>query len=603
MRLRSALVAAPLLAALACTDAPSPTASSVDALARQSSSGDVCVPPVAVGAITSVYPPRLRGATLQRFQQARALADREGPDAAWPEFLALTGDVLAREAAGTLLDPAGRRTTADAVVLLVDQLYACGGREPVGETIGEVIRNGVDVAITTVTPNEPTQLVVPSANFGVVDEVGSFFDEPALLIIERVPDDPPFVPQVYTEHPPRYRAHVLPASAQANFGRTPVPGDPTILVIICPADPHPALDELTILRIPDAFPADPAQLLDAQQVHGHGVTCTDAGEYPAPQLGAAGSFGGRMFGALRRGAASAFGWLAPQPLYAVDGGIGGRTFFMSSFVAIASPTPEPPPSEDVIVVNDMNLFDDTRMQRAGNRQFASNLVSFTGTGPRAAGTRVIFDRGRDAPCFVATSECADRNQRRFDGVIAAAGLSLTKYDDVRSYAEIPADVKVIVLFTPRVAFTAADAAGLRSFAAEGGRIVFLGEHLRFYGSTGIAVQNDLLQQLGTGMTNVGAQIDCSNRTLPASSLRPHQTTAGVEELLVSCLSRVVLGPTDYAILYSSTGTDVIGGAARIGAPAAVAARADAPPAASARRGALAREIPTVDGDGRPIGTP
>lgn len=602
MRLRSVLVAAPLLAVIACADDPPAAPPSVTATPDARLVGaDGCQATQIVVLIATSLPPRERGAAERDFIRARLLDVGGQNELAWPTYVALSEQVLEHAKAGTLRNPPGPLTANAAAVQLIELLYQCGGRPPVGDVIFDVIERGRDVAIATVAPGVPTSIVVPSKNFGIVDEEGGFFDEPAMIIIERVPDDPPFLPQEYTEHPPRYQVRVLPATAQTNFGGPIGPTSPSILIVICPRDPHPNLDDLDILRIPDGFPAEPAQRLDAEHVHGHGVTCTDPGSFPASEARAARSVGGRMASAVRRGASAAFGWLAPQPLYAVDGGIGGRTFVMSSFVAVGEPTTPTAPGEDVIVVNDMNLFDYQRMAQAGNQRFVRNLVSFTGTGPRAAATRVVVDRGRNAPCFVATSECGDASHRRFDAAITGAGLSITKYDDVRSYAEIPSDVKVVFLFTPRVAFTPADAAGLRQFAAEGGRIVLLGEHLRFYGSAGIAVQNALLQQLGTGTSSVGAQIDCSNKTLPASSLRPHQTTAGIESMVVSCLSRLVPGPTDAAILYSSTGSDVIGVAARIGAAPPVAARAGTAPAASARRGAAAVERPTVNGDGAPIG--
>lgn len=613
MRLRPALAAASLLTALACADAPPPTAISADATAsRAIASTAVCEPSEVVGTITTLYPPTLRGLSIQRFQRARVLGMRRGPDAAWPGFLALAADVIAREAADELLDPPGPQTAAEGATRLVDQLYVCGGREPIGDVLGGVLESGVDVAITTVAPEQPTRLVVPSRNFGVVDETGGFFDEPALLVLERIPDEPPFLPATLVEHPPRYRALVLPASAQTNFGTVPGPGSPSILVIICPAEPHPSLDDLTLLRVPDDFPATDAQVLDAEPVLDPDVTCSEVDPYPVA-IGAESGIGGRVFGALRRAGSAAFGWLAPEPLYAVDGGIGGRTFFMSSFVAVGRPGPAP--GEDVVVINDMNVFDDRAMADPNNVRLVQNLVGFSTSGVRAGATRVLYDRGREAPCFLVSLECADANQGAFDAAVAGAGFTITKIDAVQSYADVPDDVKVIFLVNPTVPFTSADVEGLRDFAREGGRIVFLGEYVGFYGTAGVAVQNALLQALGTGMTSVGAEIDCAYLdgagalqypTLGAASIRPHQTTAGMTGLTVACLSQVVLGPDDYAIVYDATNSIVVAGVAKIDLTPPVVAHGHGGPAPSLRRqgeAATPAFRPTVDGAGRPLGAP
>lgn len=598
MRIRSALAVAPLLVAIACTDGAPPTANGGDAAAsaRRAGTAPTCETTAVVGSITSLYPPRDRGATLRRFHGARVTALRGDVESAWPEFLGLAADALERATAGTLLDPRGPTMAADGAVRLVDQLYACGGRAPVGDVLGDVLAGGVDVAFTVVLPGEPTTLVVPSANFGVKDTEGGFFDEAALLVIERVPDSPPFVPETFTEYPPRYKVYVLPETAQANFGRTVGAGDPTIQVIICPADPHPSLDDLTILRVPDDFPTTAAHPLDTEHVHDPDVTCSEVDPYPGT-TGAAQGFGARVFGALRHAGAAAFGWLAPEPLYAVDGGIGGRTSLLSQFVAVARES-APTPGMDVVVFNDANMFDDLALANAGNQQLVRNLVSFATPGVRGAGTLVVLEAGHRsayAPCF----DTAAENE------IVEAGYTFVRQASAVVGTQ-PASAKVLILCLPTTPYSTSEINAMKQFAEEGGRIVFVGEHSGYYGA-GIAVENQFLLDMGAVMTNVGEAIDCVSDTqqrpiiLPAASLRSHQVTTDVGELDVACASVIVPGEGDFALFYDRSNTKVLGGVATIDVtplpPPTVASARRAGPTAAPSVAATAR---THDLDGRPL---
>ena len=600
MRLRSALAAAPLLVAIACADDPPagpPSISTAQARAQGGIIGDdECEPARIIVLIATTLPPRERGAAQRDFTSARRLDAAGDNDAAWPTYLALAEQTLEHALAGRLRNPPGPLTAVEAAVTLVDLLYQCGERPPVAATIRDILTGARDFVVETVGPNEPTQIVVPSANFGIVNEAGDFFDEQALLIIERVPDDPPFLPQQYTEYPPRYQVYVLPASAQANFGGTPGPGSPTMLVVICPGDPHPDVDEMDILRVPDAYPAEPAQLLDAEHVHGYGVTCTDAGEYPAPQVGAAPSLGDRMVGALQRGAATAFGWLAPEPLYAVDGGIGGRTFLMSSYVAVARER-APTPGADVVVFNDANMFDDLALANAGNRQLVRNLVGFTAPGARNAGTLVVLEAGHET----AYARCVDTAA---ENEIVEAG-----YTFVRQASAVvgpqPASAKVLILCLPTTPYSRTEINAMKQFAGEGGRIVFIGENARYY--DGIPIQNQFLRDMGAVMTSVGAAIDCVGftqqrpKSLPAASLRSHHIMTGVDELDMACASVIVPGEGDVALFYDRSNRSVLGGVARIDVtPLPPPAVASARRAGSTAAPSVAAAARTHDLEGRPL---
>jgi List-Bact-rpt repeat protein len=224
----------------------------------------------------------------------------------------------------------------------------------------------------------------------------------------------------------------------------------------------------------------------------------------------------------------------------------------------------PPPGGDVVVYNDMNVFDDGAMVTSSNQTMVRNIVTFTTTRARADAKVVWIDRGRDSNCF-ADGECAERSHVTMTRVMTEAGFVVTGIlSSSGFYAEpIPASVKVLWLFMPDVSFTRAEINNLKTFAAEGGRIVFLGEHLGFYGQSGIDLENQFMKDMGAVMTNKGNTLDCGYNTLPQSSLREHQITQGMTEVRMACSSEIILGPEDFALYYDSSNSHVLSGVARI----------------------------------------
>jgi hypothetical protein len=268
----------------------------------------------------------------------------------------------------------------------------------------------------------------------------------------------------------------------------------------------------------------------------------------------------------------------------------------SSGCAVVVINPVPSPGTDVIVINDMNLFDVAFMgQDPGNRLFAANLVNYTATGPRANGTVVMYDRGRDAACFL-DSECADAANATLDSVLIANGFSIVKVDTVASWASIPANVKVIFLWNPRIPYTRDDINGFKAFASQGGRIVFLGEHVGFYLQAGIDVENQFLADMGSQFTNVGDIISCIE-TIPPANIAQHQTTTGLTSIVIACASEALPGPNDFPLFIESTGRAVAGVAKISTVPL------PAPPglveAPAVRTPAATQAKPRVSGAGKP----
>ena len=93
---------------------------------------------------------------------------------------------------------------------------------------------------------------------------------------------------------------------------------------------------------------------------------------------------------------------------------------------------------------------------------------------------------------------------------------------------------------PTTAYTGAEINGLKGFASEGGRIVFLGEHEGFYTSTGIATENTFLKDMGAKMENTGGLVDCGFNTTTNINTS-HQVMSGMTEVRFACASVIEKG--------------------------------------------------------------
>jgi hypothetical protein len=225
--------------------------------------------------------------------------------------------------------------------------------------------------------------------------------------------------------------------------------------------------------------------------------------------------------------------------------------------------PPPAAGQDVVVFNDVNPFDNTAMNFAAtnNVQMVQNMVTFTSDGPRNAGTHVMWDCGRNSAYAGACSP--NDIMTTTHGVIQNEGFTLSFISSSPgTLVNIPANVKSLWLWLPMQAYTNAEINAMKQFAAEGGRIVFVGEHEFFYGA-GIPIQNDFLLKMGAVMRNIGLAVDCGYTTLPEASIRSHQVTSGVNSLRIGCASVIEPGPQDFVLFYDTSGTRVLAGVARI----------------------------------------
>jgi hypothetical protein len=252
--------------------------------------------------------------------------------------------------------------------------------------------------------------------------------------------------------------------------------------------------------------------------------------------------------------------------------------------------PPPPPGTDIVVFNDLNVFDAIRMANANNVALVQNLVDFTTGKPRDDGDEVWIDCRTSV---MSDPGCTDGSI--FHNTIENQGLATVEIFE-GSLEDLPAEVKVLILWLPTTVYPTAEINAFKQFAAEGGRIVFVGEHNGFYGPY-IPAQNAFLEDLGAVLRNVGGLFDCGQVVLPESALRPHQITQGLTNLTIACSSEIVLGPGDFPLYVDSTGTHVLSGVATIDTTPI-----DEPAVASSRSVRI-QAVPARSHDpvGRPIG--
>lgn len=213
---------------------------------------------------------------------------------------------------------------------------------------------------------------------------------------------------------------------------------------------------------------------------------------------------------------------------------------------------------DLIVFNDVNILDNERIYKADNTQFAKNLASFSGNSLRAQGSKIVLDRSHDSRC---SWSCQSINY--LYSTWEDLGFEVITYQSLEDWDLDDPQIKLIVLWTPLNSYSPDEVSRLKQFAAQGGRIVFVGEHELFYGLKGIEVENNFLISMGAFMRNIGKDVYGGNHYFDVGEDNQHQTVQNVETLVFNRVSLLSLGPNDYPLVKSADGLDVIAGVARI----------------------------------------
>jgi hypothetical protein len=229
---------------------------------------------------------------------------------------------------------------------------------------------------------------------------------------------------------------------------------------------------------------------------------------------------------------------------------------------VTAPVYEPGPTAggDVVVFNDVNMWQSGIGSSVANTTFFKNLVNFGGDSVRASGTTVLFYTGAGAIC---ASECTAPD----GGYVGALVTKLTalgytiENKTTAGLGTIATSVKVVFVWNPSVTLPASDVNALKKFASEGGRVVIVGENGGYMGTEGLAAENQLLADLGAQLTNSGS---CdAPYGHPAVAAGSHQLLDGVTELDMACASSMTPGPNDYVLFRDRDNNNVVGAVAKI----------------------------------------
>ena len=219
------------------------------------------------------------------------------------------------------------------------------------------------------------------------------------------------------------------------------------------------------------------------------------------------------------------------------------------------------PGQDVVVFNDVNLFEAAALQDPDNVRLLQNLVNYDSSGERSDGNTVLLDLGRNSQCYV-DGQCDDTFWEPFRSVISDEGFTVeNNYSDSGYLQNLDEDIKVLFLVVPSIGFTVQEINALKSFAAQGGRIVFIGEHDGYYDH--IPIENQFLLDMGAVLHNEGGALDCGTTIIPSSSINDHPIMTGITDITMACASIIEPGPNDHVLWYDTSGTFALAGVARI----------------------------------------
>ena len=221
-------------------------------------------------------------------------------------------------------------------------------------------------------------------------------------------------------------------------------------------------------------------------------------------------------------------------------------------------TAGPTPGADLVVFNDINIWDTYGGVEPENQLFFENLMSFTG-GLRGSGHTVMFYNGAGSVCAMYGNYCSTTGEMS-PVINKFTELGYSTVDETGSLASIPADVKLIFIWTPGEQLPIADVNGLKQFAGQGGRVVVVGENEGMMGPEGLAAENQLLQDLGAQLTNQGGCL--VNGAEYGQSEGTHQLVAGISQIKMGCVSAMTPGPDDF-VLFRAPGGEVVGAVAKI----------------------------------------
>jgi hypothetical protein len=220
---------------------------------------------------------------------------------------------------------------------------------------------------------------------------------------------------------------------------------------------------------------------------------------------------------------------------------------------------------EMIVIEDSNILDDRALQNQGNVNLTYNLALFAGSGPRAASNVVQLDCGRAGQGVEDNSEFCTFDLKSFRAAVTTVGMTVRQTASTAgTLTNIAGDVKVLILVTPCQDFTLNEVNTIREFAAQGGRVVLLGEWTEIFGPCR-DIENRLLMNMGSSLRSIDAALECDGQTgaVKEPAIRSHQITEGVASVTAFCAAELELGTADQPILLDRNNTRVFAAATPI----------------------------------------
>lgn len=181
------------------------------------------------------------------------------------------------------------------------------------------------------------------------------------------------------------------------------------------------------------------------------------------------------------------------------------------------------PGADVIVYADVNLLDNFTIAFGNNRPFGLNLVNFSAQGSNASSQLIKIYEGHNGTRVA--------SQAPYDTLFSMWTRAGYKISETHEESIQPQGYKLIMIFLPGQSgyspFSAEEIASLKQFAADGGRLVLVGEWRDFYTATGRQTFNQLLSGLGIGLTITEVKnVQQELRT----DITPHQVMTNVSSI-------------------------------------------------------------------------
>lgn len=201
---------------------------------------------------------------------------------------------------------------------------------------------------------------------------------------------------------------------------------------------------------------------------------------------------------------------------------------------------------DLLVFNDLNAFDGSGMANLNNQQLVSNWLNFTNSGTRASGPQVTIDFGRNNPAGTASAGS-------LISFIQGRGFTVNQISTISGTLGTPLLAnKVLILYLPRLLFTASEVEVVRTFVRRGGRVILIGDSFGYYGVDGKATMDALLSGLGSTMVHNSSSYDAGYITLAADRVRADEVTVGVNGLVWAFGGGLTLGTGDKPLIYESS---------------------------------------------------